>query len=87
MPGLPVIGWGLAALWSLVLLYVIVDLRRVMAMNSAANERLFGWARKPVTDRAVLLNRIALAVLLVAGVWAIPRIVASVAATAGNPIG
>lgn len=59
------LAWTIIAAWTAVIVYVFVDVRRVMAFNSKWNARLGnGWPTE-VTERGVTLNRIALTVLLV----------------------
>ena len=54
----------LVTAWTILLLYVLIDIRRVMSFNSANNARLRnGWPTE-VNDRNILLNRIAVLVLL-----------------------
>lgn len=71
MSGVPMILWGLVGLWTAVVLYVFLDVRRVMANNNKHNTQLTGREAGPITDRGVLINRIALIVTLVAGDWVI----------------
>lgn len=71
MPGVSVILWFLVGLWTAVVLYVFLDVRRVMANNNSANQQLTGREAGPITQRGVAINRIALIVTLVAGDWAI----------------
>lgn len=66
--------WILVGMWTAVVLYVFLDVRRVMANNDQHNARLTGRAAGPITDRGVLTNRIALIVTLVVGDWAILHI-------------
>ena len=66
-----VVLWILVGLWTAVVLYVFLDVRRVMANNNQHNANLTGRAAGPITDRGVLINRLALVVTLVAGDWAI----------------
>lgn len=68
---MPVMVWLLCAIWTIFALYVIVDVRRVMAFNNRANRRLLGMGDVPITARSVLVNRVALAVVMVFGNWAI----------------
>ncbi len=69
----PAAVWIIAALWTAVVVYVVIDVRRVMARNNRANAKLFGFEPGPITARGVLINRIALVVMLIAGDWAILR--------------
>ena len=69
----PLLVWIIAALWTAVVVYVIVDVRRVMARNNRANARLFGCEPGPITARGVLINRIALLAMMAVGNWAILR--------------
>ena len=71
MSGLPVTLWVLVGLWMAVVLYVFLDVRRVMTNNNSNNAQLTGRKAGPITDRGVLINRLALVVTLVAGVWTI----------------
>ena len=73
MSGVPMIAWIVLALWSAVIVYVFVNVRSVMANNNKAIARVFGNCPFGITDRAVLINRIALVVLLVVSDWAILR--------------
>ena len=73
MSDVSVILWILVGLWTAVVLYVFLDVRRVMADNDQHNAKLTGRAAGPITDRGVLINRLALVVTLVAGDWAILR--------------
>ncbi len=59
------IAWVLIAAWSALIVYVIVDVRRVMAFNSRRNTQIGLGLPTSQSDRAVLINRIALAVLLI----------------------
>jgi hypothetical protein len=59
--------WLVAALWNAVVLYVLIDVRRVMARNNQAIGRVLGSEPGPVTDRGVKINRIALLAALVIG--------------------
>ncbi len=65
--------WIALALWNAVIVYVFVKVRSVMARNNRANARLISREPGPITDRGVLINRIALLVLLAASNWAILR--------------
>ncbi len=67
---MPVIAWIVLALWSAVIVYVFVDVRRVIANNNKALSALIGREMPPLTDRTVLINRVALAILLVVSDWA-----------------
>jgi hypothetical protein len=71
MPGVSVTLWILVGLWTAVVLYVFLDVRRVMASNNRNNAQLTGRDAGPITDSGVLVNRIALIATLVAGDWAI----------------
>jgi hypothetical protein len=73
MSGLPVILWAVVLLWSAVILYVIVDVRRVMGRNNKINASLLGREPAMISDRSVLVNRLALVAVLIAGNWAIVR--------------
>jgi hypothetical protein len=75
---MPMIVWLIAAAWTVLILYLIVDVRRVMAFNNRANKRMFGLGEVPISPRSVLVNRVALAVILVLGNWAIFRAAGSV---------
>ncbi len=59
------LGWLLIAAWSAVIVYVIVDVRRVMAFNSRRNAQIGLGLPTSQSDRAVLINRVALVVLLI----------------------
>jgi hypothetical protein len=59
------LAWGLIAAWSALILYVIVDVRRVMAFNGKWNARLGNSWPTGVTERGVQLNRVALVLLLI----------------------
>ena len=59
------LAWGIIIAWSALILYVIVDVRRVMRFNSRNNAKLGLGLPTEVTDRSVLINRIALFVLLI----------------------
>ncbi len=73
MSGLSVALWLLLVLWDLVIAYVFVDVRRVMANNNAAIARLLGRDVFGITDRGVLINRVLLVLLLVVSNWAVLR--------------
>ena len=57
--------WGLIAVWSALIVYVIVDVRRVMRFNGRANAKLGLGLPTEVTERAVKINRFALVLLLI----------------------
>jgi hypothetical protein len=59
------LAWVLMGAWSALILYVIVDVRRVMAFNSRRNEEIGLGLPTSQSDRSVLINRIALVVLLI----------------------
>lgn len=61
---MPVILWIVLAIWDAVIVYVVVNIRSVMADNNTRIAKLFGSSPSDVTDRSVLINRILLAVLL-----------------------
>ena len=60
------LAWIVIAAWTALILYVIVDVRRVMAVNSRRNEQIGLGLPTSQSDRSVLINRIALVVLLIA---------------------
>jgi hypothetical protein len=60
-------------LWNVIIIYVFIDVRRVMAFNNKAIEQLFGTSPLGVSDRGVLINRVLLAALLVVSNWAVLR--------------
>lgn len=59
------LAWGILAAWSALIVYVFIDVRRVMRFNGRANAKLGLGLPTEVTERAVLINRIALVVLLI----------------------
>jgi hypothetical protein len=71
MFGLSVILWIILAAWTLLIVYIIIDVRRVMGRNNATNAKLLGILPPPVTARGVMINRLALTALLVVSNWAI----------------
>jgi hypothetical protein len=70
MLGVPVILWIVLSLWTAVIVYVFVDVRRVIAHNNKALSALIGREMPPLTDRMVFINRAALVILLVVSDWA-----------------
>ena len=68
-----VVLWIALALWSAVIIYVFVDIRRVIANNNRKIAKLIGREMPAITDRTVLINRIALAALLGVSDWALLR--------------
>ena len=59
------LAWTIIAAWSALIVYVIVDVRRVMRFNGRNNARLGLGLPTDVSERSVLVNRIALVVLLI----------------------
>ena len=57
---------ALCILWSAVVLYVFIDVRRIMAFNNRVNKRVLGMGDLPITDKSVMINRVFLVVVLVA---------------------
>ncbi len=68
-----VIPWILLTLWDLTIAYVFINVRKVMANNHIAIARLSGKPLFGVTERAVLMNRIALIALLALSNWGFLR--------------
>ena len=60
------LAWIVIAAWTALIVYVIIDVRRVMAFNSRRNEQIGLGLPTSQSDRSVLINRIALVVLLIA---------------------
>jgi hypothetical protein len=65
MSGVPMILWIIIALWSTVLVYVFIDIRRIAVRNNRINAKLLGGAPRQMTERSVLINRCVLVALLV----------------------
>lgn len=59
------LAWILITAWTALIIYVFIDVRRVMRFNSRANEKLGLGLPTRITERSVLINRILLIVLLV----------------------
>ena len=60
------LAWIVIAAWTALIVYVIINVRRVMAFNSRRNEQIGLGLPTSQSDRSVLINRIALVVLLIA---------------------